>query len=536
MQLRSNRHPSRSRRNSSAGSSTPGRRRRRSSSWIATGAVTAAATLAAMVAPAAAQLDVADNVVYDNADLGAGTIQRFDNLAAAIGYGDFDGDGYGDIVVGIPGDGTVGGSIRSIPGSPDGPVPAASTFISQNTLFGDDADEGEQGDRFGHAVAVGDFNADGFDDVAVGVPYEDHSGHTDAGAVNIVYGSPAGLTAAGFGSFTEANLPGAPGDEDWFGWALAVGDFDEDGYDDLAIGKPGEDILVRDATDAGAVNIVYGSPSGLTSQRSRVFNQFGRIVGVPQDGDRYGYALAAADFDGDGDDDLAVGIPFEDIRGRRDAGKVNIIGGSPNGLAVAGNFFVSQRGAVPGIPEPGDWFGRSLVAADLDGDGIDDLAVGVPGEGLRGQAGTGAVNVIYGSVRSLAGGESQLWSQRGQVPGLLEAGDQFGWALAAGDTDLDGIDNLVVGIPGESLGARAEVGGVIVFGSDPAGVVVDGAEYYNQRRPIFGLPQTEDRFGEAVAVGDTNGDDGPELIVGVPFEDKGGVVDAGHVHVIFNSR
>lgn len=536
MLLRSSRHHRGSPQNPSVGSSTPRRRRRRSPSWIVAGAVTAGATFAAMVAPAAAQLEVADNVAFDNADLGAGTIQPDDNLAAAIDHGDFDADGYGDIVVGIPGDGTVGGSIRSIPGSPDGPVPAASTFVSQNTLFGDAAGEGEQGDRFGHAVAVGDFNADGFDDVAVGVPYEDHSGNTDAGAVNIVYGSAAGLTDLGFASITEADLRGAPNDGDLFGWALAVGDFDADGYDDLAVGKPGEDILRRNATDAGAVDVLYGSPTGITSQRARILNQFGRIAGIPQDGDRYGYALAAGDFDGDGDDDLAVGIPFEDIRGRADAGKVNIIGGSPDGIAVAGNFFVSQRGAVPGIPEPGDWFGRSLVAADLDGDGIVDLAAGVPGEGLRGEAGTGAVNVTYGSTRSLAGGESQLFSQAGPVPGLLEAGDQFGWAVAAGDTDLDGVDNLVVGIPGEGLGARNEAGGAIVFGSDSSGVVIAGAEYYNQRRPVFGLPQTGDRFGEALAVGDTNGDDGPELIVGVPFEDKGGVVDAGQVHVIFNSR
>jgi hypothetical protein len=514
---------------------TTRRRPLRSLTRIAAGAVAAGATLAAMVAPAAAQLDVADNVAYDNADLGAGTIQPNDNLGAAMGHGDFDADGYGDIVVGIPGDGTVGGSIRSIPGSPDGPVPDASTFVSQNTLFGDDGGEGEQGDRFGHAVAVGDFNADGFDDVAVGVPYEDHSDRIDAGAVNVVYGSPAGLTAAGFGSFSEANVFGVPGDEDWFGWALAVGDFDADGYDDLAIGKPGEDIVRRNASAAGAVNVVYGSPTGLTERRGQIFNQLGPVAGVPQEGDAFGRSLAAGDFDGDGDDDLAVGVPFEDVRRGADAGKVNIIGGGSTGLDVAGNFLLSQRD-TPGLPEAGDWFGRSLVAADLDGDDIDDLAIGVPGEGLRGRDGTGAVNVIYGTNRSLAAGASQLFSQAGPVPGLLEADDQFGWALAAGDTDLDGIDDLVVGIPGESLGAADEAGGLIVFGSGSTGVTVAGAEYYNRRRPIFGLPQGGDRWGDAVAVGDTNGDDGPDLVVGVPFEDKGSVADAGQVHVIFNSR
>ena len=138
-----------------------------------------------------------------------------------------------------------------------------------------------------------------------------------------------------------------------------------------------------------------------------------------------------ADFNGDGFADLAVGVPFEDQAATND-GAVNVIYGGLGGLSAAGNEVWSQGSeGITGTPEAGDLFGYSLAAADFNGDGFTDLAVGVPFED---QAATndGAVNVIYGGLGGLSAAGNEVWSQGGEgITGTPEAGDQFGYSLAA---------------------------------------------------------------------------------------------------------
>jgi hypothetical protein len=102
-------------------------------------------------------------------------------------------------------------------------------------------DPPDAGDFFGSELAACDFNGDRVDDLAVGIPGEDHLGETNAGAVQVHYGSyPKGLAAVGSQFFTQST-PGVPGDveeADYFGTVLACGDFDGDGFADLAVGVP----------------------------------------------------------------------------------------------------------------------------------------------------------------------------------------------------------------------------------------------------------------------------------------------------------
>jgi hypothetical protein len=130
---------------------------------------------------------------------------------------------------------------------------------------------------------------------------------------------------------------------------------------------------------------------------------------------------------------LAVGVPGESIAGQAGAGHVNVLYGTTTGLSAAGNQGWSQESTgVVGGPEVGDRFGTALTAGDFDGDGYTDLAVGVPGESIAGQAGAGHVNVLYGTATGLAATGNQGWSQESTgVVGGPEAGDRFGWALAA---------------------------------------------------------------------------------------------------------
>src|SRR2546429_4761819 len=107
--------------------------------------------------------------------------------------GDFDGDGEADIAIGVPTEdaGTVAdaGSVNVLYGSGGGLASDGNQFWNQDSP--DVLDQAETGDQFGFAAAVGDFNADGFSDLAVGVPFESIGSTASAEAVAILYGSPA---------------------------------------------------------------------------------------------------------------------------------------------------------------------------------------------------------------------------------------------------------------------------------------------------------------------------------------------------------
>ena len=210
-------------------------------------------------------------------------------------------------------------------------------------------------------------------------------------------------------------------------------DFDGDGKDDLAVGAPGEDVGA--VVDAGAVNLLYGSGSGLTASGDQLWHQgVAGVMGGAEAGDLFGSSLACGDFDGDGFDDLAVGVPGEDIGAVVDGGAVNVFYGSASGLTASGDQLWHQN--VPGVlggAEAGDLFGSSLASGDYDGNGKDDLAVGAPGEDIGAIADAGAANVLYGSGSGLTASGDQLWHQDSAgIMGGAEAGDLFGSSLASG--------------------------------------------------------------------------------------------------------
>ena len=177
---------------------------------------------------------------------------------------DFNGDNFADLAVGAPGEGVGGaagaGALNVLYGSATGLEPSAEVF-TQGSGGVDGA--AEQDDSFGAAVAKGNFNGDEFFDVAVGAPGERVGSVPLAGAVNLLYGSETGL--GGGPLFTQSN----PESADGFGTSLAAGDFNGDGFFDLAVGAPGENIGAL--VDAGAVTVLFGGPGGITSAGSQTF-------------------------------------------------------------------------------------------------------------------------------------------------------------------------------------------------------------------------------------------------------------------------
>ena len=327
------------------------------------------------------------------------------------------------------------------------------------------------------ASARCDFNNDGFDDLALGVPGENVGSIANAGAVNVIYGSVAGLTAAGDQLWHQDSpgVAGAAGDGDAFGATVVCGNFNVDQFDDLAIGVPGEDVGAQ--VDAGAVNVLYGSNAGLTATGNELWHQdVAGVEGAAEAGDRFGAALASGDFDDDFADDLAIGVPGEDLGTLRNAGSVNVLyGGGGGGLSTVNNQLWNQDSpSVLDTADDDESFGFALATGDFDNDNFDDLAIGVPGEDLTVGAGptasnasdAGAVNLLHGSGAGLAADRDQFWSQN-VLEGAHESGDHFGHALASGDFDDDGFDDLAVGVPGEDLGTESSAGAVnVVYGSN----------------------------------------------------------------------
>jgi hypothetical protein len=291
-------------------------------------------------------------------------------------------------------------------------------------------------------------------------------------------------------------------------------DFNGDDLDDLAIGAPGEDLGV--SADAGAVNVQYGSAAGPAGS-GQVLTQ-----ATPEDGDRFGAALAKGRFNDDDFVDLAVGAPAEDI-GRTDAaGAVTVFYGSAAGLAGPGDLLQQ------GNPESGDAFGATLDSADFNGDGVDDLAVGAPGETVALARAAGAVSVFYAGGAGLAGPGQTLLQDN------PEAGDLFGAALVSGSFRHNGSFDLAVGAPGEDIGARLDIGAVGVFLGQAGGITPGGPRTVTQRE-VGGAEETGDQFGFSLAAGLYNGDDFYDLAIGVPGEDIGTVTDAGAVNTMHGS-
>lgn len=403
-----------------------------------------------------------------------------------------------------------------------GSSPAAAGSVGLSSVgaaaianFPHEGDLVEFSERFGYALAAGDFNGDLIDDLATGIPWDDGISdiEQDIGAVLVQFGALGGGLAAPSAVLllSQETGPDLSFDDELFGFSLAVGDFDHDLIDDLAVGVPGNRI---GGIATGGVQVYYGSTGPGVFEGGTMLT----IGGGASDG--IGHALATGDFDEDSFDDLAVGIPGKDSG----AGAVFVVYGSATGLQTGGQLLQQSNPDIEDVGEANDKFGFALAAGDFNANGKSDLVVGVPNEN-----GSGAIQIFFGTTAAngLDLVNDTFWTQN-SVAGTSEPNDKFGFALATGDFDDDGRSDLVIGSPGEALGISNELtdsGSVAVLYGVPGGVSFDLSRTQGWGQGGFiGLDVAEqgDRFGEAFAVGDFDHDGRQDLMVGHPQEDLAG--------------
>lgn len=215
---------------------------------------------------------------------------------------------------------------------------------------------------FHPASRAGDFNGDGFDDLAIGAHASTPNPSTlGQGVVFVAVGGPNGPSAA-MSVFAEGlnGMPGIGQTDDGFGCTVTVGDFDDDGDDDLAAYVAGKEMT---ATFAGRVVVLDGGPSGLIGASASTFHQdTAGIGGFAEDLDQFGLYMSTADYNGDGASDLTVGVPNEDLAGNADAGVIRVLFGADGlGVVTNGSMLIAKND-LPGVTPAaaGDLFGRSV--------------------------------------------------------------------------------------------------------------------------------------------------------------------------------
>ena len=400
---------------------------------------------------------------------------------SVAGAGDLDGDGYGDLVIGGPNADSEGAAWLVY-----GSVSIAGELRADATVRGFASTS-----PAGMSVAsAGDVDADGFDDVLVGT----QTWWREPFRAYLLYG----------GGRERGELVGdAAICDDEGGYDAAVGgggDLNGDGFDDMLLGSPDLDgvgavFVVLGANDLPTMEAAYAGWNDCNSDIMRADAEL-----EPDEGSRAGASVAVVpDLDGDGLDELLIGAP-DDPWEATGAGHAWLVLGAAD-LPEALSPDARLEGEVTG-----DGLGAAVAGTgDVDGDGHGDLMIGAPGDDTV-AVDAGAALLVLGSSspgRTLSAEAALYGSEGNNALGTSVAG--------AGDLDGDGHRDLLIGVPGESVGWESTQGsGRLILGASDLSGTMETASLL--------LGQGGGAGWSVAGAGDVDADGRDDLLIGAPYD------------------
>jgi gliding motility-associated-like protein len=289
-----------------------------------------------------------------------------------------------------------------------------------------------------------------------------------------------------------------------FGTSVSsIGDLDGDGVIDLAVGNAYDNFA---GSQAGAFWVIFMNSNGTVKSEVKITNGLGGFTGNITTWDNFGFRVAGiGDLDGDGVEDIAVSSEWRHT-GAIDGGSIWICFMNTNGTVKSQIEIGENLSGFTGTIDDEDLFGLGLGnIGDINGDGIDDIAVGA-GRDDDGGLNSGAVYILFMNTNGTVQGHQKISSISGGLTGL-PIGTQFGTSVdGIGDLNNDGVNDIIVGAPLDDDGGPNR-GALYVLYLNANGTV-SSQQKISDTQGNFGYSlDNEDMFGWTVASGfDIDGD------------------------------